>query len=117
MFRFYTSLNFYGCDAGILVKALGPGWAHFSEEIGLWLPVEIINKEHDDKPEGAEDLGTDLPFHFFIFMSLHQELHFSAFSSYILLSDKKQGMYKFPKRRFIRLEKSPFRLSKECYIH
>lgn len=47
-------------EAGILVKALGPGWAHFSEEIGLWLPVEIINKEHDDKPEGAEDLDREI---------------------------------------------------------
>ena len=26
-----------------------------SEEIGLWIPPEIVVKEHDDKPEGEEE--------------------------------------------------------------
>lgn len=52
------------CDAVVLVKALGSAWAEVSEEIGLWIPVELINKEHDDKPEGAEDLGTKFTIHF-----------------------------------------------------
>ena len=42
---------------GVLVRALGSGWAEFSEEIGLWIPLQIIHEEHDDKPEGVDDLG------------------------------------------------------------
>ncbi|MBA0838501.1 hypothetical protein Goarm_004312 [Gossypium armourianum] len=40
---------------GMLVKALESNWAALSEEIGLWIPTEVINQEHDDKPEGVED--------------------------------------------------------------
>lgn len=47
-------------EAVVLVRALGSAWAEVSEEIGLWIPVEIINKEHDDKPEGAEDLDREI---------------------------------------------------------
>lgn len=42
---------------GMLVKALESNWAALSEEIGLWIPTEVINEEHDDKPEGVEDTG------------------------------------------------------------
>ncbi|KAG5543434.1 hypothetical protein RHGRI_016237 [Rhododendron griersonianum] len=42
-------------EAGMLARALESGWSQLSEDIGLWIPVEIHNKEHDDKPEGAED--------------------------------------------------------------
>ncbi|TYG63309.1 hypothetical protein ES288_D06G019400v1 [Gossypium darwinii] len=42
-------------EAGMLVKALESNWAALSEEIGLWIPTEVINQEHDDKPEGVED--------------------------------------------------------------
>ncbi|KAK2660352.1 hypothetical protein Ddye_006885 [Dipteronia dyeriana] len=38
-----------------LVKALESDWAALSEEIGLWIPAEIIHQEHDDKPEGVKD--------------------------------------------------------------
>ena len=31
-----------------------------SEEIGVWIPVPIINKEHDDKPEGEQESGNYL---------------------------------------------------------
>ncbi|XP_040999112.1 uncharacterized protein LOC121244930 [Juglans microcarpa x Juglans regia] len=43
-------------EARMLVRALESDWAVLSEEIGLWIPVEVINKEHDDKPEGDEEL-------------------------------------------------------------
>lgn len=39
----------------MLVRALESNWAVLSEEIGPWIPPEIINKEHDDKPEGEEE--------------------------------------------------------------
>lgn len=42
-------------DAGMLIKALESDWAVLLEDIGLWIPKEIIHHEHDDKPEGVED--------------------------------------------------------------
>ncbi|CAK9176988.1 unnamed protein product [Ilex paraguariensis] len=42
-------------EAGMLVRALESSWAELSEDIGLWIPVEIVHKEHDDKPEGEEE--------------------------------------------------------------
>lgn len=62
-------------EAGMLVKALESDWAVLLEEIGLWIPSEVINKEHDDKPEGEEELedeilaGRPLP------PQCHAELH------------------------------------------
>lgn len=47
-----------------VARALSSDWVELAEEIGLWIPVKIINKEHDDKPEGAEDLGNNLTFPF-----------------------------------------------------
>ncbi|XP_061343620.1 uncharacterized protein LOC133289651 isoform X2 [Gastrolobium bilobum] len=47
-------------EAGMLVKALESGWAVLSEEIGLWMPVEVANKEHDDKPEGIHELEEEV---------------------------------------------------------
>ncbi|KAK4599483.1 hypothetical protein RGQ29_009510 [Quercus rubra] len=41
---------------GMIVRALESDWAVLSEGIGLWIPGEVMNKEHDDKPEGVEDL-------------------------------------------------------------
>jgi len=32
-------------------------WALLCEEIGLWIPAQVANEEHDDKPEGAEEFG------------------------------------------------------------
>ncbi|KAE8713419.1 DNAJ heat shock N-terminal domain-containing protein isoform 1 [Hibiscus syriacus] len=46
-------------EAGMLVKALDSNWSLLSEEIGLWIPTEINNQEHDDKPEGVEDTEDD----------------------------------------------------------
>ncbi|KAM6564052.1 hypothetical protein CsatB_024050 [Cannabis sativa] len=48
-------------EADMLVRALESNWAVVSEEIGLWIPPEAINKEHDDKPEGEEEEEDILP--------------------------------------------------------
>ncbi|ESQ53818.1 hypothetical protein EUTSA_v10025691mg [Eutrema salsugineum] len=42
-------------EAGMLVRALELEWDVLSEEIGFWLPAEVNNEEHDDKPEGEEE--------------------------------------------------------------
>lgn len=42
---------------GMLVRALELEWDVLSEEIGFWLPAEVTNEEHDDKPEGEEEPG------------------------------------------------------------
>nr|GMD89011.1 uncharacterized protein LOC109169675 [Ipomoea batatas] len=41
-------------EARMLARVLDVDWVEVLEEIGLWIPAEVINKEHDDKPEGAE---------------------------------------------------------------
>ncbi|XP_065632737.1 uncharacterized protein LOC136068872 [Quercus suber] len=59
----------------MIVRALESDWAGLSEGIGLWIPGEVVNKEHDDKPEGVEDLedqilpGRPIP------MECHPQLH------------------------------------------
>ncbi|XP_059284556.1 uncharacterized protein LOC132037921 isoform X2 [Lycium ferocissimum] len=45
---------------GVLAQALDVDWAELSEEIGLWIPVAIINKEHHDKPEGEEEFDSEI---------------------------------------------------------
>lgn len=47
-------------EAEMLVRALESNWAVLSEEIGLWIPPEIIIKEHDDKPDGEEESEEDI---------------------------------------------------------
>ncbi|GJZ09904.1 polyadenylate-binding protein RBP47B' [Tanacetum coccineum] len=52
-------------DPYVLISGRLIGWAgslefnwssyHVRIEIGLWIPVKIINDEHDDKPEGDDD--------------------------------------------------------------
>ncbi|XP_071703348.1 uncharacterized protein [Rutidosis leptorrhynchoides] len=42
-------------EAGILARALKSKWAELLDDIGLWIPVNIINTEHNDKPEGEDD--------------------------------------------------------------
>ncbi|KAK4337885.1 hypothetical protein RND71_042372 [Anisodus tanguticus] len=46
-------------EASVLAQALDVDWAELSEEIGLWIPVAIINKEHD-KPEGEEEFDDEI---------------------------------------------------------
>ncbi|KAM7521028.1 hypothetical protein LguiB_019990 [Lonicera macranthoides] len=47
-------------EAGMLARALKHNWAMLSEEIGLWIPLEVVNKEHGDKPQDEEDLDNDV---------------------------------------------------------
>lgn len=55
----------------MLVRALESNWAVLFEEIGLWMPTEVIYKEHDDKPEGEEEFGNEPVFpYFFLLISL-----------------------------------------------
>ncbi|KAL3845177.1 hypothetical protein ACJIZ3_002580 [Penstemon smallii] len=42
-------------EADVVASALSSDWPKLSEDIGLWIPVEINNKEHDDKPQGEEE--------------------------------------------------------------
>ncbi|XP_054790112.1 uncharacterized protein LOC129295599 isoform X1 [Prosopis cineraria] len=47
-------------EAGMLVRALESDWLALSEEIGLWMPGEVANEEHDDKPEGEVDFEEEI---------------------------------------------------------
>lgn len=47
-------------EAGAVKRALSADWDELSEEIGVWIPVEIVNREHDDKPEGEEDYDNEI---------------------------------------------------------
>ncbi|CAN1776558.1 hypothetical protein LINPERHAP1_LOCUS13688 [Linum perenne] len=54
----YASLYLYSDNDfvhGVLVKALESDWAVLSENIGLWIPSELTNSEHDDRPDGQEE--------------------------------------------------------------
>ncbi|KAL6521949.1 hypothetical protein OROMI_031826 [Orobanche minor] len=44
-------------EAGEVARALSSDWNELLEVIGVWIPVNIINKEHDDKPEGEDELA------------------------------------------------------------
>ncbi|KAK6115851.1 hypothetical protein DH2020_008120 [Rehmannia glutinosa] len=44
-------------EADAVARALSSDWDKLSEVIGLWIPVKVINKEHNDKPEGEEEFG------------------------------------------------------------
>ncbi|WJX34805.1 hypothetical protein P8452_22881 [Trifolium repens] len=41
-------------------KALESDWEVVCEEIGLWIPAQVVNEEHDDKPEGTEDFEEEI---------------------------------------------------------
>lgn len=84
--------------AGLLARALEDDWGELSEEIGLWIPVQITNKEHDDKPEGEEELGNEIVvqskfyvFLFFLFWS-------RPFISFLVISRflSKKSILPFP---------------------
>ncbi|CAI9267032.1 unnamed protein product [Lactuca saligna] len=47
-------------EAGILARVLEFNWAELSHEIGLWIPVNVINNEHNDKPEGEDDFDDSI---------------------------------------------------------
>ncbi|CAB4266393.1 unnamed protein product [Prunus armeniaca] len=46
-------------EAEMLVKALESDWTVLLEDMGLWIPAEIVNTEHHDKPEGEEEEELD----------------------------------------------------------
>nr|XP_043636519.1 uncharacterized protein LOC122607578 [Erigeron canadensis] len=50
-----SSSTMLPAEAGMLARALEFNWAELSREIGLWIPINVINHEHDDKPEGEND--------------------------------------------------------------
>ncbi|KAK9271290.1 hypothetical protein L1049_026880 [Liquidambar formosana] len=50
-------------EAGTLIEALESNWAILLEEIGVWIPAEVVHNEHEDKPEGEEEFGNDFIFH------------------------------------------------------
>lgn len=62
---------------GMLARALDSGWSQLSEDIGLWIPVEFHNKEHDDKPEGAADEGNISKPVFIFQLKIHPNLQLS----------------------------------------
>lgn len=43
--------------AEILKRVLESDWNLLLEDIGIWIPAEVVNKEIDDKPENEEELG------------------------------------------------------------
>jgi len=54
----------------MLVRALESDWDVLCEEVGLWIPAQIVNEEHDDKPESAEEFGNISFFSQFLFPSI-----------------------------------------------
>ncbi|KAF9668586.1 hypothetical protein SADUNF_Sadunf14G0019100 [Salix dunnii] len=42
-------------EAGMIERALESDWDVLSENIGLWVPAEVIHQEHNDKPEDEEE--------------------------------------------------------------
>ncbi|XP_077214118.1 dimethylallyl, adenosine tRNA methylthiotransferase isoform X2 [Tasmannia lanceolata] len=47
-------------EAKTLQRVLESEWVLLLEEIGLWMPAEIINKESNDKPESEQELEDDI---------------------------------------------------------
>ena len=41
----------------MLKRALESKWPILMEEIGLWTPADVVNSEHNDKPENEQDPG------------------------------------------------------------
>lgn len=51
--------NVYFNFLGMLVRALESDWDVLSEEIGLWIPIQVANEEHNDKPESTTEIGNN----------------------------------------------------------
>ncbi|KAL8513967.1 hypothetical protein ACS0TY_013182 [Phlomoides rotata] len=47
-------------EAGIIARALKSDWTEFAIELGFWIPVAIINREHDDKPDGEDEFDKEI---------------------------------------------------------
>ena len=49
-------------------------WLVLLEDIGVWIPIEVVNKEIMDKPEGVEEPGISRQMHL-THLSLYFYLH------------------------------------------
>ncbi|KAJ7958140.1 Methionine aminopeptidase 1D chloroplastic/mitochondrial [Quillaja saponaria] len=47
-------------ETEMLIRALESDWNMLSEKLGLWIPVEVNNKEHDDLPEGMKEFDDEV---------------------------------------------------------
>ncbi|KAG4944606.1 hypothetical protein JHK85_049252 [Glycine max] len=47
-------------ERGMLVRALESDWDVLSEEIGLWIPIQVANEEHNDKPESTTEIEEEV---------------------------------------------------------
>ncbi|XP_077224392.1 uncharacterized protein LOC143857791 [Tasmannia lanceolata] len=47
-------------EAKMLQRVLESEWVYLLEEIGLWMPAEIINKDSNDKLESEQELEDDI---------------------------------------------------------
>ncbi|KAM7280066.1 hypothetical protein ACFE04_007200 [Oxalis oulophora] len=62
-------------EAAVLIRALESDWPMLLEEVGFWIPNEVVHVEHKDKPEGVDEFdeevlaGRPLP------PDCHAELH------------------------------------------
>ncbi|CAL9761935.1 unnamed protein product [Musa acuminata subsp. burmannicoides] len=48
-------------EAKMLKRALESKWPILMEEIGLWTPADVVNSEHNDKPENEQDPEEIIP--------------------------------------------------------
>lgn len=58
-----SNIHFIYGIVAVLAEVMESNWPILLEEVGLFIPTEFINKEHDDKPEGIDELGNS-PFPF-----------------------------------------------------
>ncbi|XP_042508176.1 uncharacterized protein LOC122084160 [Macadamia integrifolia] len=62
-------------EAQKLLRALESDWTVLLEKIGLWMPAEIVHKEHHDKPEGELELEDQIIPGRAIPSECHAEIH------------------------------------------
>lgn len=55
-----TNLMLSTKEAKILKRVLESDWNLLLEDIGIWIPAEVVNKEIDDKPENEEELEEEI---------------------------------------------------------
>ena len=53
----YVKWNFFLAE--ILEKALESNWLMLLEDIGLWMPADVVNKDNNNKPDNEPELGMD----------------------------------------------------------
>ncbi|RWR92532.1 hypothetical protein CKAN_02174600 [Cinnamomum micranthum f. kanehirae] len=55
-----TNLMLSTKEAKLLKRVLESDWNLLLEDIGIWIPAEVVNKEIDDKPENEEELEEEI---------------------------------------------------------